>query len=117
MDRAEFVVNSVDSDDLWNRSEVAQLSTTVARIASIPDLIRMKELAGRPQDLEDVAALWEILRRKGGRRWVIDLGMTPGTALENPGNTCGLPHLPPTRSGPCSERPRPPPRARSAVGR
>jgi len=59
-----FVENPVDFEGLWNRSEIAQLSTTAVRIASIPDLIGMKELAGRPQDLEDVAALREILRRK-----------------------------------------------------
>ena len=32
-------------------------------VASIPDLIEMKKSAGRPQDLEDVRALEEILKR------------------------------------------------------
>jgi predicted nucleotidyltransferase len=60
-----FVENPVEFDDLWMRSEVAQLSTTRVRFASIADLIAMKERAGRPQDLEDIDALQEIQRGKG----------------------------------------------------
>jgi hypothetical protein len=61
-----FVENPVDFDDLWDRSETVQLETTRIRIASIPDLIDMKEQAGRPQDVEDIAALREILLTKEG---------------------------------------------------
>jgi predicted nucleotidyltransferase len=61
-----FVENPVDFDELWNRSETVQLETTRVRIASIPDLIDMKEQAGRPQDVEDIAALREILLTKEG---------------------------------------------------
>ena len=49
-----FVEHPIDFDELWNRSEIINLSHTVARIASIPDLIRLKRLAGRPQDLADI---------------------------------------------------------------
>ncbi len=33
--------------------------------ASLPDIIRSKEAAGRPQDLQDVVILREMLRREG----------------------------------------------------
>jgi hypothetical protein len=60
-----FVENPVEFEALWERSRVAALATTVVRFASITDLIRMKESAGRPQDVEDVAALREIRGSKG----------------------------------------------------
>ena len=62
-----FVEHPMDFEDLWRASEVIELSGTVVRIASIPHLIRLKRLAGRPQDLADVEALEIILRRKEGR--------------------------------------------------
>ena len=62
-----FVEHLIDFDELWNRSDIINLSHTAVRIASIPDLIRLKRLAGRPQDLADIEALEIILRRKEGR--------------------------------------------------
>lgn len=62
-----FVEHPMDFEDLWRGSEVIELSGTVVRIASIPHLIRLKRLAGRPQDLADIEALEIILRRKEGR--------------------------------------------------
>lgn len=59
-----FVEHPVDFDELWSRSEVIELAHTVVHIASIPDLIYLKRLAGRPQDLLDIDALEIILRRK-----------------------------------------------------
>ena len=59
-----FVEHPIDFNELWNRSEVIELTHTVVRIASIPDLIYLKRLAGRAQDLADVEALEVILRRK-----------------------------------------------------
>jgi len=57
----------IDFDEPWNRSEIINLSHTAVRIASIPDLIRLKRLAGRAQDLADIEALEIILRRKESR--------------------------------------------------
>lgn len=41
-------------EDLWSRSSKLQLTSTSVRVASIPDLILMKQLAGRPQDRLDI---------------------------------------------------------------
>jgi hypothetical protein len=56
-----FVANPIDFEDLWTRSEVVDLAGTPARIASIPDLIRLKKIAARPLDLDDIQALEQIL--------------------------------------------------------
>lgn len=62
-----FVEHPMDFEDLWRSADVIDLNGTVVRIASIPHLIRLKRLAGRPQDLADIEALEIILRRKEGR--------------------------------------------------
>jgi predicted nucleotidyltransferase len=60
-----FVTNPIEFATLWERSEEAELYGHEVRIASVPDLIAMKRLAGRPQDESDIDALEEILRRNG----------------------------------------------------
>lgn len=60
-----FVEHPIDFASLWQRSELIPLSGTTARVASIADLIALKRLAGRPEDLRDIEALEEIARRKG----------------------------------------------------
>lgn len=60
-----FAEDLLPFEDLWQRSAVMPLATTTVRVASIPDLIALKRRAGRPQDREDIAALEEILRRRG----------------------------------------------------
>jgi hypothetical protein len=61
-----FAESPIPFDELWARSEVVQLSTTTARIASIPDLIRLKSLAGRPEDRQDIEALELIFKKRTG---------------------------------------------------
>lgn len=63
-----FIEHPIDFDEVYDRAEVQDLDGTIVRIASIPDLIRMKRLAGRPQDLADIEALEAIQeRRRRGR--------------------------------------------------
>lgn len=59
-----FVEQSIDFEELWERSMVVDIGGTPARVASITDLIRLKRAAGRPVDLEDIAALEAIQERK-----------------------------------------------------
>jgi hypothetical protein len=59
-----FVDNPIDFEELWARSEVLTLTGTTVRVASIPDLIRMKKLAGRPVDRLDIEELQAIMRRR-----------------------------------------------------
>ncbi|TKS53798.1 hypothetical protein E4582_02755 [Luteimonas yindakuii] len=54
--------NPVAFEGLWERSEHVDLGGTACRIVGIPDLIRMKSEAGRPQDLRDIEELERIVR-------------------------------------------------------
>ena len=47
-----------------SRSVELDLSSTRVRVASIPDLIHLKRLAGRTIDLADIENLEEILRSR-----------------------------------------------------
>jgi hypothetical protein len=47
----------VSFDDLWADAAVVRIGGIEVRIASIPHLIRMKEAAGRTQDLADLERL------------------------------------------------------------
>ena len=62
-----FVEHPVDFEGLYARAEVCDIEAVPVRIASIPDLIRLKRLSDRPRDREDVEKLEEILRLKGER--------------------------------------------------
>ena len=53
-------------DELWSRSREFELLDTTVRVASIPDLIRMKRLTGRPQDQSDIEKLEAILTVQKG---------------------------------------------------
>lgn len=61
-----FVESPVPFEELWRRSVEKPFRRTRVRVASIPDLVAMKRKAGRPQDLEDIAALERIVAREAG---------------------------------------------------
>ena len=56
-----FVQPPIPFDELWSRSKLIALPTGDVRVASVDDLITMKESTGRPQDATDIRAL-EALR-------------------------------------------------------
>lgn len=57
-----FVREPFAFDDLWSKSLVREIQGAHVRIASIEHLIAMKRVAGRPRDLDDIAALEQIAR-------------------------------------------------------
>jgi hypothetical protein len=61
-----FVECPLDFDAAYARGEVVQLTQTTVRIAAIEDLVALKRLAGRPQDLMDIEALERIAEKKRG---------------------------------------------------
>ena len=48
----------VSFDDLWADAAITTIGDVEVRIASVQHLIRMKEAAGRPQDLVDLERLF-----------------------------------------------------------
>jgi hypothetical protein len=57
------VPGGVPYEDLRARALVVELSGLSFRIAGRDDLIRMKQAAGRPQDIDDIAALTDPAAR------------------------------------------------------
>ncbi len=55
-----FVTEPFDFDVEYERALVKPLGAIAIRFVSIPTLIRMKELAGRPQDKIDIDYLRRI---------------------------------------------------------
>ena len=60
-----FVDPPIPFDEVWSRAETMEVAGCSVRVASIADLIALKRIAGRPKDLEDIAALELIATRKG----------------------------------------------------
>ncbi|MGE5346613.1 MAG: DUF6036 family nucleotidyltransferase [Acidithiobacillales bacterium] len=50
----------VTFEDVWRNRVQSQLGKTPAAFASLDDLIRMKQAAGRPKDLEDLKVLRKL---------------------------------------------------------
>ena len=57
-------VKGVNFDDVWRNRVEDQLGLTPAAFASLDDLIRMKEAAGRATDIEDLRVLRELRNRR-----------------------------------------------------
>jgi len=55
-----FVMEPFDFDEEYSRALVKPLGSVAVRFVSIPSLIRMKEIAGRPQDKIDMACLRKV---------------------------------------------------------
>ena len=55
-----FVTEPFDFDEEYGRALVKPLGAIAVRFVSIPSLIRMKELAGRPQDKIDIEYLRKL---------------------------------------------------------
>ena len=60
-----LVGESVGFDELRRRAVEVTVGQRIFLVASIDDLIAMKERAGRPQDLLDIAELRNIQKRLG----------------------------------------------------
>jgi len=61
-----FVKHPIPFEDLWTRSKIIHVESTSIRIASLSDLIHLKRLAGRPQDLADLEKLEQIQQLQKG---------------------------------------------------
>ncbi len=59
-----FAEYPIPFDELWESSVEFDLRDTTVRVVSIPHLIRLKRLAGRPQDQADIVQLEAILRAR-----------------------------------------------------
>jgi hypothetical protein len=61
-----FATEPVPFDELWRGADVVEIAGVPVRVASVQHLLRMKRLAGRPRDLDDIAALEQLQRDRGG---------------------------------------------------
>lgn len=59
-------VAGAEFEEVWRRRVEDRIRDTPTAFASLEDLIRMKEAAGRPKDLEGLKALRRIRARSGG---------------------------------------------------
>jgi hypothetical protein len=58
-----FAREPIPFNDLWSRAATVALGGRAIRVASLDDLIAMKRVAARPQDLLDIEKLEAIARR------------------------------------------------------
>ncbi|MFL6246375.1 MAG: hypothetical protein ACJ74H_10150 [Thermoanaerobaculia bacterium] len=62
-----FAKEPIPFEEVWARAETVVLAGSAIRVASLEDLIGMKKVAGRPQDLLDIDKLEAIARRRHGQ--------------------------------------------------
>ena len=55
-----FAQHPIPFDELWERSQVFDVDGTGIRVCSLDDLIRLKQLAGRNKDMDDIEKLLKI---------------------------------------------------------
>ncbi len=65
LDLHPFVAGLDSFDEAWSNRKVAELGDVSAPFASLDDLIRMKQAAGRPKDLEDLRHLQRLRDQEG----------------------------------------------------
>ncbi len=58
-------VKGVSFGDVWKNKVKAKFGDVFVWFASLDDLIKMKQAAGRPKDIEDLKYLLELKARKG----------------------------------------------------
>jgi hypothetical protein len=58
-----FVDEPISFEGAYRRRKRIKVGAGSVSVASVPDLIRLKEKAGRPQDNEDIQALKELLKK------------------------------------------------------
>ncbi len=60
-----FTESVIPFEDLWRDASAIEIAEGVAiRVASVPHLIRLKQIAGRPQDLADIERLHAIMTHR-----------------------------------------------------
>ena len=55
-----FAQHPIPFDELWERSQVFDVDGTGIRVCSLDDLIKLKQLAGRNKDMDDIEKLLKI---------------------------------------------------------
>mgnify|MGYP007086568485 CR=1 FL=1 len=63
-----FIDEPIAFEQLLQQAVTKDLDGLAVRVASIPHLIKMKQRAGRPRDLEDIGKLQQILQTESGER-------------------------------------------------
>lgn len=63
-----FVDTPIPFDELFAAATLLQLRTTTVRVASIEHVIRLKQIADRPVDRDDIAALQRLQKLRGTTR-------------------------------------------------
>lgn len=61
-----FISYPLDFEQLWNASQLVEVEGVPIRVASIDDLIQLKQAVARPQDLIDVEQLARLRKANHG---------------------------------------------------